>query len=199
MSKFSKISIFSFFLLMSAGVYAMPPITYKVVTTATSMEWSAKKVTGKHNGLVKVISGDLTLDGVNVKGGSFEIDLTSITVEDIKDPGSNGKLLNHLKSDDFFSVEKFPTAKFVISSVTPKSGSTYSVKGKLTIKGITQDIEFPADIAFQGKDMTATAKIKIDRTKFNIRYRSANFFENLGDKAIYDDFELDLKLVAKAG
>jgi polyisoprenoid-binding protein YceI len=199
MRKFPKIFILSFLLTSVLGVYAMPPITYKVVATSSSMEWTAKKVTGKHNGYVKVINGDLTLDGANVKGGSFEIDLTSMTVEDIKDPGSNGKLLGHLKSDDFFSVEKYPTAKFVIASVTPKSGSTYTVKGKVTIKGITQDIEFPADIAFQGKDMTATAKIKLDRTKFDIRYRSANFFENLGDKAIYDDFELDLKLVAKAG
>jgi polyisoprenoid-binding protein YceI len=199
MKKFLKVSVFSLLFMSFSGVFAAPPITFKVVPASTTMEWKAKKVTGNHFGLVKVINGDIVIDGTNVKGGSFEVDLTSMTVEDIKDPGTNGKLLGHLKSDDFFSVDKHPTAKFVIASVTPKSGSTYTVKGKLTIKGITQDIEFPADIAFQGSNMTATAKIKVDRTKFDIKYRSSNWFENLGDKAIYDDFELDLKLVAKAG
>ncbi len=183
------------FLITSAFYKA--PVKFTVDTNATTIDWLAKKVTGQHNGKVKVASGELTLDGVNVKGGEFTIDLTSMTIEDLQG-GSNEKLLGHLKSDDFFSVAKFPTAKFVLSSVTPKAGKTYTVKGKLTIKGITNDIEFPADITFSGKTMTATSKIKVDRTKYDIKYRSSNFFENLGDKAIYDDFELDLNLVATA-
>lgn len=198
MKKLLFVSFFSGLLASFSSVYASPPLTYKVVPASSTMEWKAKKVTGKHNGFVKVINGDMVMDAGKFKSGSFEIDMTSITVEDIKDPGTNGKLLGHLKSDDFFGVEKFPTAKFVVSSLTSKGGNAYLVKGKLTIKGITQDIEFPAEITYAGKEMTAVAKIKVDRTKFDIRYRSTNFFENLGDKAIYDDFDLDLKLVAKA-
>jgi polyisoprenoid-binding protein YceI len=181
------------FLITSAFYKA--PVKFTVDTNATTLGWLAKKVTGQHNGKVKVTSGELTLDGVKVKGGEFTIDLTTMTIEDLQG-GSNEKLLGHLKSDDFFSVAKFPTAKFVLTSVTPKSGKTYTVKGKLTIKGITNDIEFPADITFSGKTMTATSKIKVDRTKYDIKYRSSNYFENLGDKAIYDEFELDLNLVA---
>jgi polyisoprenoid-binding protein YceI len=182
--------------LFSTTVYAAPPVKFKVDTEASSLGWLAKKVTGAHNGTIKISGGDVTIDGAKVQAGNFNIDMNSMVILDIQG-GSNEKLLGHLKSDDFFSVAKFPTTSFVLTSVSQKSGSTYNVKGKLTIKGITQEIEFPADIAFSGKTMTAKAKIKVDRTKFDIKYRSSNFFENLGDKAIYDDFELDLNLVAK--
>lgn len=192
---FSPVLALAIFVLGSA--FTKPPVKFVVDTNATVLDWVAKKVTGQHNGKVNVTAGELVIDGVKVQSGSFTIDMNSITIEDIQG-GSNAKLLAHLKSDDFFSVENNPTAQFVLSSVTPKSGSTYTVKGKLTIKGITQDIDFPADIKFEGKNMMATAKIKVDRTKFDIRYRSSNFFENLGDKAIYDDFELALNLVARA-
>ena len=183
--------------LVITSAFYKAPVKFTVDSNATTINWLAKKVTGQHNGKVKVTSGELILDGVNVKGGEFIIDLTAMTIEDLQG-SSNEKLLGHLKSDDFFSVAKFPAAKFILSSATIKSGKTYTVKGKLTIKGITNDIEFPADIVFSGKTMTATSKIKVDRTKYDIKYRSNNFFENLGDKAIYDDFELDLNLVATA-
>jgi polyisoprenoid-binding protein YceI len=179
----------------SVKVLAAPPKKYVVDTTATSLTWLAKKVTGQHNGTIKVSGGDITIDGVKVQSGNFAIDMNSMVILDIQG-GSNAKLLGHLKSDDFFSVEKFPSTNFVLTSVTQKSGSTYTVQGKLTIKGITQEIEFPAEIGFSGKTMTAKAKIIVDRTKFEIKYRSSNWVENLGDKAIYDDFEMVLNLVA---
>jgi polyisoprenoid-binding protein YceI len=182
--------------MASVQVFAAPPKKYVVDTAATNLTWLAKKVTGQHNGTIKVSGGDITIDGVKVTAGNFTIDMNSMVILDIQG-GSNAKLLGHLKSDDFFSVEKFPTTSFVLTSVTQKSGSTYTVKGKLTIKGITQNIEFPAEIGFSGKTMTAKGKIIVDRTKFEIKYRSANWVENLGDKAIYDDFELELNLVAK--
>lgn len=184
-------------LLAFTTTFAAPPVKFTVDANATTLAWVAKKVTGQHNGTIKVSGGDITLDGTKVKSGNFTIDMNSIVILDIQG-GSNEKLLGHLKSDDFFSVAKFPTTSFVITSVTPKSGSTYTVKGKLTIKGITQDIEFPAEIGFNGKTMTAKANITVDRTKFDIKYRSANWVENLGDKAIYDDFTMELNLVANA-
>lgn len=196
---FLRISALAVGLFCSVAALAAPPLKYVVDAGATSIEWVGKKVTGQHNGFIKVNSGELTIDNLAVKSGTFNIDMQSMTVEDIKDPGTNGKLLGHLKNDDFFSVDKFPAANFVLTSASVKSGTTYTIKGKLTIKGITQDIEFPADIVFEGKVMKAKANIKVDRTKYDIRYRSSNFFENLGDKAIYDNFELNLNLVARAG
>ncbi|MCU0387786.1 MAG: YceI family protein [Chitinophagaceae bacterium] len=182
---------------ITSTAFKKAPVKYVVDPKATVMDWVGKKVTGKHNGKVNVSAGEIVMDGLKAKSGTFTIDMNTMTVEDLQG-GSMEKLLGHLKSDDFFSVAKFPTATFVLSSVTPKSGSTYTVKGKLTIKNITNEIEFPADIQFEGKTMKAKASIKVDRTKYDIRYRSSNFFENLGDKAIYDDFELELNLIARA-
>jgi polyisoprenoid-binding protein YceI len=163
---------------------------------ASTVVWGAKKVTGTHSGTVPLESGSLIVDNDKLKGGSFVADLKSIVVTDVTDKEMNGKLTNHLKSDDFFSVEKHPQAKLVISSVTPKGGDAYDVTGKLTIKGITQDVTFPATLKADAKKVTANAKVTIDRTKYDIKFRSANFFENLGDKAIHNDFTLDVNLVA---
>ena len=184
----------AFFLV--AFVAPPPAAKFKVDTKSSTLVWTGKKVTGQHTGAVPILSGELTLQNKLVTGGSFEIDLSALTVTDITDKDSNAKLVGHLKGDDFFNTTQYPKASFSITSVSLKSGNEYVVKGKLTIKGKTNDIEFPAVITNDGKQLTATAKIVVDRTKFDIRYGSKSFFDNLGDKAIYDDFELDLKLVA---
>jgi len=170
----------------------------KVNTAKSSLKWFATKVTGKHDGTVKLSSGSLLTDGKSVTGGSFDIDMTSLTVVDITDPGMNGKLLGHLKSDDFFSVEKNKTAHFEITKVTSKSGNDFDLTGKMTIKGITQEITFPATIITTAKEVKATAKITLDRTKWDIKYGSGKFFEGLGDKIIHDDFVIELNLQAEA-
>lgn len=174
---------------------APAPQVYKVNPKESVLTWTGKKVTGQHNGNVAISAGSLTWDGKTLKDGSFDIDLSTITVTDITDADTNAKLVGHLKSDDFFAVAKSPKATFVITSVTPKDGK-YLVKGNLTIKGITNETEFPATVKADGKKLTAEAKIIVDRTKYDIKFRSTNFFENLGDKAISNDFELDVKLVA---
>lgn len=171
---------------------------FKVDPQASSLIWTGKKLTGQHTGTIAIALGELTTDGKLVKEATFEIDVNSITVTDITDNDGNAKLVGHLKSDDFFGTTKFPKASFVLTSLTQKSGNEYLVKGKLTIKGKSNDIEFPATIVNDGKKVTATARIVVDRTKFDIRYGSESFFDNLGDKVIYDDFELELKLVANA-
>lgn len=189
-------------IIMAAGVasFSERPAAekFQVDTKASTLVWKAKKVTGEHTGAVQLVAGDFTAEGKSLKQGSFDIDLASLTVTDVTNPEANARLTNHLKGADFFHVEKYPKAGFVLSSATPQSGNNYVVKGQLTIKGITHDIEFPAVIVRDGKKLTATAKIAVDRTKYDIRFRSANFFENLGDKAIADEFELDLSLVALA-
>ena len=116
----------------------------------------------------------------------------------LKDEEANARLESHLKSDDFFSTEKYPKATFVATKVESKGGDQYLVKGNLTIKGITNEIEFPATIQISSGQVAAKAKILVDRTKFDIKFRSGNFFENLGDKAIEDNFELNVDLVGSA-
>jgi polyisoprenoid-binding protein YceI len=172
---------------------------FQVDTQASTLIWTASKVTGTHTGAVPLASGELIVEGKGIKQGHFEIELSSLTVTDITNPEANAKLVGHLKSDDFFSTSKFPKAIFVLTSATPTSGAEYQLKGKLTIKGITHEIEFPATILRENKKITASAKITVDRTLYDIRFRSKNYFENLGDKAIDNNFTLDLKLVAVTG
>ena len=194
--------IFVFFLagvMSGSAVLAGPGKADKKLTVDpqnTKIEWGAKKVTGTHEGNVPLASGTVIVDGDKLKGGNFVLDLKNLTVTDVKDADMNGKLTGHLKSKDFFDVDAHPQAQFVITSVTPKASGTYDVAGKLTIKGITNDIKFPATVKSDAKKLTADAKIVVDRTKYDIKFRSSNFFENLGDKAIDNDFTLNVSLVA---
>jgi polyisoprenoid-binding protein YceI len=164
----------------------------------TTASWLATKVTGQHNGTIAVSKGMLTGDGKTVTGGTFELDMNSIADVDLADAGYKAKLEGHLKSEDFFNVAKFPTATFTISNVVLKSGTDYTVTGKLTIKGITNEITFPAVIKMEGKAVVAIAKITVDRTKFDIKYGSKNFIEGIGDKAISDNFDLNVNFVGMA-
>lgn len=161
-----------------------------VNTAASSIVWTGKKVTGQHTGTINIKSGNIDIQDGILKGGSFVIDMTSIVCTDME--GEYGKKLEgHLKSDDFFSVENNPTAQLVITEVTAGTEKgNYNITGDLTIKGITHPISFTAAV---GADM-ATANITVDRAKYDVRYGSGSFFDGLGDKMIYDDFELDLKL-----
>lgn len=170
--------------------------TFMVDTEQSEIKWNGKKVTGEHFGNINLASGSLIWNNDQISGGEFVIDMSSITCSDLTDAGTNAKLVNHLKSDDFFGVEKFPNAKFVITSINKDQDDTYNVTGDLTIKENTNEISFPAQINMQDKKLNATANITIDRSKYDVRYGSGSFFDNLGDKMIYDDFTLDLNLVA---
>lgn len=150
--------------------------------------WKGYKVTGEHEGKIKLQEGSLIFDGKELAGGDFTIDMTSITVTDLKDD-SKEKLEGHLKSDDFFGIEKFPVATFKITNVEGKNGK-YKVTGDLTIKGITNTNTFEMNVT----ENSATAEIKIDRSKYDVRYGSTSFFDDLKDKAIYDEFDLNVNL-----
>lgn len=174
---------------------------YKVDISKSDVKWHAKKVTGEHKGNITLSSGQLDVQGSKVVGGTFAFDMNSITCSDIKDAEYNQKLVGHLKSDDFFSVEKNPTATFKITSVKPIAGATAgkpntTVTGDLTIKGITKSLSFPATVTVQDGVANAKADVTVDRSKFDIRYGSKSFFDNLGDKAIYDDFVVSLDITA---
>lgn len=173
-------------------------VNYAVDTKASTATWLAKKVTGQHTGGINISKGNIISDGKTITGGTFEIDMKTINCTDLTDKEWNDKLIGHLKSDDFFSVDKNPTSKFEITKATLKSGNDYDVTGKLTIKGITNEITFPAMIKMDAKTFVTVAKIMVNRTKFDIKYGSASFFEGIGDKAINDEFELNINVVASA-
>lgn len=181
------------------GITKGADATYTVDSQASHLVWTGKKVTGSHTGNIPLSTGSLVVSNSKFKSGAFEVDIASLTVTDITDKDGNAKLVGHLKAEDFFGTDKFPKAKFITSSVTPKGGENYEVTGKLTIKGITNEVKFPAVIKVEKNKVTAQAKIVVDRTKYGIKFRSTNFFENLGDKAIDNDFELNVNLVANAG
>ncbi|KLT65212.1 YceI family protein [Pedobacter sp. BMA] len=192
-----KLKISSIFLLVAvvslSAFTTIKPVTYTVDAAKSTITWIGKKVTGSHNGTISLQSGTLNVDGKKVTGGTFTIDMNSI-----KDADGSAKLEGHLKADDFFGTAKFPTATFVITKVTG-SDANLTVTGNLTIKGITKPLSFPASVTVNtdGTVSALAGKITVDRTKYDIRYGSKSFFDSIGDKAIDDNFEIGVKLVAK--
>lgn len=170
---------------------------FEIDTKASKVFWNAKKVTGEHSGSVSLGSGKVWVENNSVVGANVKMDMNTIVNTDLKDEEWNKKLVGHLKSEDFFSVEKFPVASFEITSLKPAAAGDYSVKGNLTIKGITNEISFPAKVTVANGNVNATGTAKIDRTKWDIRYGSGKFFEGLGDKMIYDEFEITFDLSAR--
>jgi len=163
--------------------------TKKVDASKSSVNWLAKKITGQHNGTVNLKEGNLIFEGKKLVGGNFTVDITSITATDLTGE-KLGKLNVHLKSDDFFSTEKFPNSTLVFKNVDKKSRNNFQVTADLTIKGITKPVTFDMTVA----NNTATTKFMVDRTKYDIKYNSKSFFGSIGDKAIYDEFELKVNL-----
>lgn len=177
--------------------FVKPPVKVPADLTSSFVKWTGYKVTGQHFGKVMLKSGSLEFEGDNLIGGAFEMDMTSITVEDLSGEGAK-KLGGHLKSDDFFGVAAHPTSKFVITKVVSRgTPGAYKIIGNLNLKAATKELRFNADIkTIEGKQ-TAVAKITLDRSEYDIRFGSGSFFENLGDKTIYDEFDLEINLVYK--
>ena len=167
--------------------------TIQVDPATSKIEWLGKKVTGQHTGEIKIADGQLMFDGKNFKSANFTVDMTTITNQDLTDPEYNKKLVDHLNSDDFFSVAKYKTAKFVSKSVSLIKGNTYKVTGDLTIKDKTAPITFNADVT----RTSANAVVTFDRTKYDVKFRSGSFFQGLGDKMINDEVQLTLTLTTK--
>lgn len=172
--------------------------SFEIVGSQSNIEWTGRKVTGAHNGSIAVKEGSITLNGDKLTGGKFIIDTTSIKILDVTDPATNTQFAGHLASEDFFSIENFPEAVLDILSATQQADKNYQITGDLTIKGITQAVDFDAQVNVDGDTVTASGKIIIDRTKYNMKFRSGNFFENLGDTLIYNDFDLIVNITAKA-
>ena len=177
-----------------AAQAANPGNESKVNVTTSTLEWTGRKVTGKHNGTINLKEGTLQIKDGFLLGGSFVIDMTTIKCTDMQ--GEYGtKLEGHLKEADFFGVATNPTATLVITQANAKGEGMYEVKANLTIKGITKPINFNTQITQEGKKYKATSNLTIDRTLFDIKYGSGKFYEDLGDSTIYDEFDLKVTLM----
>jgi polyisoprenoid-binding protein YceI len=191
MKALKSLAIFVLAISLTTSVFAG---TQKVDTAKSSVKWLAKKVTGQHTGTIGIKEGNLVVEKGKVTGGKVVIDMQSIVDVDLTDAAMNAKLIGHLKSPDFFEVATFPTAELAITKVV-SNGNSHTFSGNLTIKGITNPASFTATSAKDGKNTVYTGTLTIDRSKYNVRYGSKSFFDNLGDKVIYDEFTLDFSLV----
>lgn len=164
--------------------------TKPINTSKSKITWVGKKVTGQHEGIINLKEGALVFKDKKIVGGNFIVDMTTISNTD-QSGKDKAKLEGHLKSSDFFDVDNHKTAKLVFKSITSKKPNSYTIIADLTIKGKTKPITF--DMIVKGK--TAKAKLIIDRTKYGIQYGSGSFFDDLGDRTIFDEFELNVSLV----
>ena len=169
---------------------------YVVDKAVSKVNWEGKKVTGKHNGTISFDNGVLNVSKDKISGGSIVIDMKTIVDVDLTDAEWNKKLIGHLSSDDFFSIEKFPTASLIVNKVTTVSGDDLHFAGDLTIKGIKKPVEFNAKVKVAGDKLSAQGVITVNRTLYDIKYGSGSFFQGLGDKMISDDFTLDFDITA---
>ena len=174
------------------------PGAYNLLSDSSKVAWLGTELTTKtHFGSLRAQSGNLKIDKDGKVIGNITIDMQSIIVEDLK--GRSKQVLeNHLKSDDFFGTNNFPTATLEFMSLNRydnDGGQIFS--GNLTIKGITNEVEFSAKLVRQTPLLHAVGKLVFDRSKYNVRFRSGSFFDDLGDKLILDDIEVDINLIAE--
>jgi len=167
----------------------------KIDAAASSVGWAAYKVAGSgHNGTVAIKDGKFIMNGEELVGGSFSIDLTAIGNEDIEDAEEKQKLIGHLNSGDFFLTEKHPTADFEITGIEENASdsATHTITGNLTMRGKTNSITFPATVSMENGQLKATANFALDRTKWDVSFHSG--LEEWGDKTIKDEFDVMLDI-----
>lgn len=169
---------------------------FNIIGAQSTIEWVGRKVTGAHIGTIAMKEGTLLFKNDHLSGGRFVIDTQSIQILDITDPVTNAQFAGHLASDDFFNSAQYQEATFNISQAEPHGSGSYQVVGNLTIKGITHPVSFNVQVNRSGSLLTASGKITVDRTKFGIKFRSGNFFQNLGDTLIYNNFNLNITITA---
>lgn len=169
---------------------------FSVDVKQSKIEWTGTKIAGSHHGTIDFKSGEFKFEKDKLVAGEFVADMNSLKNLDMTMESMNQKLVGHLKSEDFFSVVKFPESKFVIKSVNHKTNNELEIKGDMTIKGITKEITFPAKFKRDQKTIEGNADVKLDRSKWDVRYGSKTFFANIGDKIIHDEFTLKIAIKA---
>ena len=186
--------ILSFFTIISFSQEII-----KVNTDVSSLIWTGYKLTSSHEGTIQLKSGELEIKDGKLVGGEFIIDMTSIKNTDIEDEEYRDKLEKHLKDDDFFGVEEHSESKLKITKVIDPEieSENYQIVADLTIKGITHSINFSSEVKINNDAFLATSTIKFDRTKWDIKYNSGSFFDDLGDYMILDEVQLKLFLLSE--
>jgi polyisoprenoid-binding protein YceI len=182
--------------VVSATVQAAE-MNYTVDTDKTIVTWTGKKVTGQHTGHVKAKSGSLTVNDGVVTKGDVVVDMKTITSTDITDKETNAKFIGHITTADFFDVNKYPESKLVITG-SKKNAKGLEVTGNFTMMGKTNPITFQAtEVSATDSMFSANADLKLDRTKWGLQYGSSSFIKGLGDKAIDNEFMVNVKLIGK--
>ena len=174
-------------ILFTLFVFPCLAFSAEINLSKSSFKWTGTKVTGSHYGMVSLKSAKIDEKDGHINSGEFVMDMNSITCTDLSGEWMD-KLIGHLKNDDFFSVDKYPTATLKI-----KHGMMGKLDGELTIKGVTQ----PVSLKYTQKGKSYTGTLSFDRTKFGIKYGSGSFFEGLGDKMINDEVTVDFTVVTK--
>lgn len=177
-------------------------VSLNVNLSNSIINWVGAKPTGEHNGTIKIKEGTILMDKGEVAGGSFVIDMNSIVNLDLTDAGMNAKLVGHLKSPDFFDVNKYPIGTFEITNVEKlnpaNENASHKVTGNLTLKDISKSISFLANLSYTDGVLNAsTAQFKIDRTQWNVQYGSLKLFPKLKDQFINDEFALVIQIQAQ--
>lgn len=175
--------------------------TYTVDPAASQLIWTGKKITGQHQGSIEVLSGTIGWGESGLTHAHLVIDMTSIKNTDMESEYA-AELEAQLKSTDFFNTADFKTADFKATGIEPIPGvetgkPNYSVTGDLTIKGMTHPVTFDALAWKEKKGVRAAGTIIFDRTLYDIKYRSGQFFDALGDKMIEDMVELTFDITGK--
>ncbi len=170
---------------------------FNIQPSSSTVNWTGKKVLGLHTGSINIANGFINIVDNTIVGGEIQIDMTSIVITDIEDKKTHDDFLAHLLNDDFFSVDKFKTAKLIVTGSNKIEINKFKIDGTLTIKDITHPVSFVATVEVFTDFLHSLGEIVIDRTLYNIHYGSGKFIENLGDKLIYDDFVLQFKLVGQ--
>jgi polyisoprenoid-binding protein YceI len=171
---------------------------FQIQQASSTVNWTGKKVLGLHTGSINIANGFIEITDSTIVGGEIQIDMTSIVITDIEDKKTHDDFFAHLKNEDFFSVDKFKTAKLTLTGSSKIETSEFKIDGNLTIKDISHPISFIATVEIFTDTLHSLGEVVIDRTLYNIRYGSGKFIDNLGDKLIYDDFVLQFKLVGQA-
>ncbi|NDK57153.1 YceI family protein [Pontibacter fetidus] len=188
---------------------------FKIDTAKSKLTWIGAKITGRHNGVFRITSGEIVMAKGKPTGGNIHLDMLAVKSDDKTiDEASNKKLTAHLRSADFFDVERYPTATFIVTSITPYDstqrkttihpaapdkelrvkGATHLITGNLTIKDITKSVRFPARVTQQDSVLKAKANFNIDRTKWGLIYRADN---SLGNQTIHPEVNIGIDIEAK--
>ena len=178
-------------LVVVFGATSLFAQTQKFSKENSEIKWAGSKVGGSHDGTIDLKEGSLTWDNDKISSGKFVVDMKSVKNTDIENKDYNKKLVDHLISDDFFGADEYPVAVLEITDGSSFSDGKAMLKGNLTIRDKTHPVEFEV---MKTSDKL-WGKLTIDRSKYDVKFRSKSFFKNLGDKLIHDDFTLEISVM----